>query len=72
MGKGAPKKQFQCIWHEEARVLRAEGWTYQNIADKFGVTAAAVYFVINPDRRAEYAMRKGAKEKTLAPRPVPA
>lgn len=69
MVMGAPKKSQQGIWHEEAKRLRAEGWTYQRIAALFGVTAAAVYFVINPDRRASYGLKRGAKDKPS--RPVP-
>lgn len=68
MGKGAPKKAQQGIWHAEARRLRAtEGWTYQRIADLFSVTAAAVYFVLNPDRRVGYALKKGAKDDPSRP-----
>lgn len=68
MVMGAPKKNMRGIWHEEARRLRDnEGWTYQRIAAQFGVTAAAVYFVCNPDKRAMYGMKKGAKEIPRAP-----
>ena len=67
MAKGAPKKAQQCIWHEKARALRAENWTYQNIADEVGVTVAAVYFALNPDRRIQYALKRGARLKSLAP-----
>jgi predicted transcriptional regulator len=61
MAKGAPRKAVQCVWHEEAKSLRAQGWTYHTIAEKFGVTDAAVYFAINPDKRIQYAMKRGAK-----------
>ena len=67
MVKGAPKKAQQGIWHEEARELRREGWTFHQIAMKVGVTPAAVYFVINPDKRAKYVKRKGAKAEASAP-----
>ena len=41
------------IWHAEAKRLRDdEHWTYQRIATHFSVSPAAVYFVLNPDRRA--------------------
>lgn len=69
MTTGAPIKSKRGIWHEEARRLRAEGWTYQQIADHFGVTNAAVYFIINPDKRAMYQNRRDAKLKDLASLP---
>ena len=37
--------------HDEARRLRAEGWTYQQIADKVGVTPTAVQHVVNDESR---------------------
>jgi predicted transcriptional regulator len=61
MGQGAPRKALRCIWHPEARGLRDAGWTYHAIAEKFGVTDAAVYFALNPDKRNQYALKKGAK-----------
>lgn len=67
MAMGAPRKPLQCLWHDEARRLRAEGLTYQQIADKVGVTAAAVYFALHPDKRAEYARKKSAKDFSSAP-----
>lgn len=71
MAKGAPKKALQRIWYDRARALRAQGWTYQNVADEIGVSVAAVYFAIHPDKRVQYALKRGAKEKSLAP-PAPA
>ena len=56
-------------WHDEARALRAEGWTFAKIAEKVGVTAAAVYFVIYPDKRRAYAKKQGAKVLPSAPLP---
>ena len=38
-------------WHDDARAMRAEGVTYAKIARHFGVSAPAVYFVINPHKR---------------------
>jgi hypothetical protein len=68
MVMGAPKKHLRGIWHEEARRLRDEdGWTYQRIALQFDVTSAAVYFVCNPDKRAMYGMKKGARNNPRAP-----
>lgn len=55
------------IWHAEAKRLRDdEHWTYQRIATHFSVSPAAVYFVLNPDRRAQYAIKKGAKDDLRA------
>jgi transposase len=34
---------------ERARKLRAEGWTYQAIADRYGLSAATAYRYCNPD-----------------------
>lgn len=56
-------------WHEQAREMRAEGATYAQIGEAFGVTATAVYFVINPLKRAMYKKKKGAG--TVAPAPLP-
>lgn len=61
MAMGAPRKAKQRVWHDEARKLKADGWTYQRIAAEFGVTPTAVYFACNPEKRAEYAAKKGAK-----------
>jgi len=35
--------------HDEARRLRAEGWSWAKLADRFGVTPLAVTRVCNPD-----------------------
>lgn len=68
MSKGAPKKHLQGVWHAEARRLRDdEGWTYVALGTKFNVTAAAVYFALNPGKRLVYAIKKGAKEIPRAP-----
>lgn len=45
--------------YHEARRLRAEGVTYQAIADKFGVSDSAVYLAVNPDARAKMIERGG-------------
>lgn len=37
--------------HDEARRLRAEGWTLQRIADRLGVTRQAVNFVVSDKAR---------------------
>jgi hypothetical protein len=66
MKMGAPPKAKQGKWHAEARRLRdEEHWTYQRIAALFEVTAAAVYFVCNPDKRVLYSMKKAPE---IAPR----
>lgn len=68
MTMGAPRKAQQGIWHAEARRLRDdEGWTYTRLAAHFGVTTAAVYFALNPDKRVAYAMKKAAKETPRGP-----
>lgn len=38
--------------HEEARALRADGWTYPALAERFGVSEAAVARVCDPEMRA--------------------
>lgn len=39
--------------HDEARKLRAEGWSYSRLADHFGVSATAVQRVCDPEFRAK-------------------
>jgi hypothetical protein len=36
---------------DEARRLRSDGWTYQKLADHFGVTLNAVWFACNDEAR---------------------
>jgi len=38
--------------HDQARELRAEGWTYQRLADHFGVSVAAIEYLCNPTAKA--------------------
>lgn len=35
--------------HDEAQELRAQGWSYPLLADRFGVSVAAVYRICNPE-----------------------
>jgi hypothetical protein len=42
--------------HDRARALRAEGWTYQRIADEMGVTIPPIWRAVNaPSLRRTYA-----------------
>jgi hypothetical protein len=66
MAKGAPRSAQQGVWYSKARRLRAEGRTYAYIAEACGVTPAAVFFVLNPDKRVQYAIKRAAKETTSA------
>ncbi len=36
-------------WHEEARRLRAEGWTLAKIGEQLGVSAPAVSVALRPE-----------------------
>lgn len=38
-------------WHDEARRLRADGWTLQRIADRFSVSRQRVHQVTRPGAR---------------------
>lgn len=58
MAKGAPRKSLQRIWHADARMLREQGLSYHQIAVRLNVTQAAVYFALNPDRRAQYEKKR--------------
>lgn len=40
--------------HEEAARLRADGWTYQRLADHFGVSVPGMMRVLNPNVRAKF------------------
>ena len=50
--------------HDEAIRLRAEGWTWQSLADHFGVVPQAVRRVVNPTVRKR--MDKNTKERFKA------
>jgi hypothetical protein len=39
--------------HDEARKLRAEGWSYRELAARFGVSDSAILRVCNPQSRAK-------------------
>lgn len=49
-------------WHQWAREMRAQGYTYAQIAKAVGVSAPAVYFVIHPDKRSAAVKKRGSDE----------
>lgn len=55
-------------WHEWARQMRQQGYTYAQIAQAVGVSAPAVYFAINPGKRSN---AKKTREDDQPPRDVP-
>lgn len=46
--------------HQEARDLRAQGWTYKRLAEHFGVTRASVVRACDPEQRAKFDARAAA------------
>ena len=57
-------------WHQWARDMRAQGYTYAQIAEAVGVSAPAVYFVINPGKRSK--LKKKGGDITSSPPSDPA
>ena len=57
-------------WHQWAREMRQQGYTYAQIAEAVGVSAPAVYFCINPGKRYKPPNKKGA-EVSPAPHDLP-
>jgi hypothetical protein len=55
-------------WHAEARELAAAnpGWSNRQIADAIGVTASAVWKVLNPEKALEMSRRSNAQPKRVA------
>lgn len=53
-------------WHQWAREMRAQGYTYAQIAEAVGVSAPAIYFVINPGKRSK-PKKKGAEVAASTP-----
>lgn len=53
-------------WHQWARDMRAQGYTYAQIAEAVGVSAPAVYFVLNPHKRSKVT-KKGAEAAASTP-----
>ena len=51
-------------WHREACEMRQNGATYAQIAKKFGVSAPAAYFAVNPHKR--FPSRKKATDVGFA------
>lgn len=66
-GTPAPKIK-RGAWHQWAREMRQQGYTYAQIAEAVGVSAPAVYFAMNPGKRAKYVKKRGGDEP---PRDVP-
>lgn len=54
-------------WHQWARDMRAQGYTYAQIAEAVGVSAPAVYFIINPGKRSKPKDKKGAEAAASTP-----
>lgn len=55
----APPAVKRGKWHEWARQMREQGYTYAQIAEAVGVSAPAVYLALNPHKRSR-AKKKGA------------
>ena len=51
MDSEAPQKPRRGAWHDQAREMRQQGLSYDEIGLRLGVSGVAVYFVINPHRR---------------------
>ena len=46
------------------RELRAEGWTYQAIADKFDVSHSTALYWVNEDQRAKQRAKNAKRKRT--------
>lgn len=57
-GTPAPKIK-RGTWHQWAREMRQQGYTYAQIAEAVGVSAPAAYLAINPHKRSK-PKKKGA------------
>ena len=66
MNSEAPRKPRRGTWHDQAREMRQQGLSYDEIGYRIGVSGVAVYFVINPHRR-----WKGQKKTEATEAPVP-
>lgn len=66
-GGGATPKIKRGSWHQWAREMREQGYTYAQIAEAIGVSSPAVYFCINPHKRAK---PKKKREDEASPRDV--
>ena len=54
-------------WHQWAREMRAQGYTYAQIAEAVGVSPPAVYFVLRPEKRWKQPKKKGAEATASTP-----
>ena len=64
-GTPAPKVK-RGTWHQWARDMRQQGYTYAQIAEAVGVSAPAVYFCLHPEKRMKYKKKGG---DTMPPPP---
>ena len=62
-----PQKPKRGSWHEWAKQMREQGYTYAQIAEAVGVTPTAVYFALRPDKRWKYQKKKGVE--VISPTP---
>jgi hypothetical protein len=51
-GQALPKIK-RGTWHQWARDMRAQGYTYAQIAEAVGVSSPAVYLALNPHKRSK-------------------
>lgn len=51
MSTEKPQKPQRGAWHEQARQMRADGLSYDEIGYRLGVSGVAAYFAINPHKR---------------------
>lgn len=58
-------------WHQWARDMRAQGYTYAQIAEAVGVSAPAVYFCVNPGKRPPVKKKEKAPLSSVAEDDVP-
>ena len=66
MNSEAPPKPRRGTWHDQAREMRQQGLSYDEIGYRLGVSGTAVYFALNPGRR-----WKGKKKTEATEAPVP-
>lgn len=63
-------KSGRPAWHDEARRLRGEGWSYNKIARKFDLSTTAVYFLFFPEKRRLTKAKKNEKAINSIPSAV--
>lgn len=54
------------ILHEEAKRLRAAGWSYERIAEELEVGVSSVYTILNPEARKRYLREAKKRRRELA------